>query len=84
MNPINQFEQCLRQVSASNLPAADKSRKMLEVSKAIEHYLHRVEAMKVQSAQQAAIDQAKVQLRELSAQATELASVYGKNGATLH
>jgi formyltetrahydrofolate synthetase len=85
MNPVDQFEQCLRQLSTSKMPPADKSRKMLEVNQAIEHYLKRVEAQTYQDGAKAAVDLAKTQLRDLASQASQLAEVYRRAASvTLH
>jgi hypothetical protein len=85
MNPIDQFEHCLRQVSTSKLSPADKSRKMMEVNKAIERYLKRVEAQTYQDGALAAVEVAKNQLRDLASQASQLAEVYKRaSAATMH
>lgn len=85
MNPIDQFEQALQQLSTSKLPASDKCRKMLEVNQAIKHYLNRVEAQKFDDRARPAVEQAKTQLRDLATQATELAEVYRRaSNVTLH
>lgn len=82
MNPIDQFENCLRQVSTSKLSPSDKSQKMLEVNRAIERYLKRVEAQTYQENAQAAVEVAKTQLRDLASQASQLAEVYKRASAS--
>lgn len=85
MNPVDQFEQCLRQLSTSEMPPGDKCRKMLEVNQAIEHYLTRVEAQKFDERARPAVEEAKTHLRDLAAQATQLAEVYRRaSNVTLH
>lgn len=82
MNPVTQFEDCLRQVSVSKLDPQDKSKKLTEVSKTIERYLKRVEAHQNSSTLSEgavkAMEVAKVQLRGLVAQANTLAEVYDR------
>ncbi|MGV3618249.1 MAG: hypothetical protein ACO1SV_23220 [Fimbriimonas sp.] len=85
MNPVDQFEQCLKQLSTSKLPPSDKCRKMLEVNKAIEHYLKRVEAQTFDQRARPAVEEAKNHLRELAAQATQMAETYRQaSSATVH
>lgn len=85
MNPITQFEDCLRQVSVSKLPPHDKSRKLEEVSRTIEGYLKRVEAQQKASdlsdGANAAMEIAKEQLRDLATQASTLANVYHRESS---
>jgi len=82
MNPIDEFDRRLRQVSSSKLGADAKYQKMSDVSRAIERYLGRVEAQKYDPAALPAVEAAKNQLRGLADQAHQLAEVYRR--ASMH
>jgi hypothetical protein len=58
---------------------------MLEVNKAIEHYLTRVEAQKFDERARPAVEKAKTHLRGLAAEANQLAEEYRRaSKITLH
>lgn len=82
MNPIQQFESSVERIKRSEISPKAKGQHLMDVSQAIEHYIHRIDAAKTDDLNPLQIQHLERAKRHLSALSDDAKTLAGQCLAT--